>query len=153
VTLGYNDYNAIIDKSLYQGSAPFGEPDALSRDHGFDVVVLCATENTDRGQYTDIEVIEAIGEDVNDWPVNETSVERWNDAARTVAQRVKEGKRVLVTCMAGLNRSGFVTALALHHIYGWSGDECIKHVQSRRDDALFRKAFVRHLSMSLRSKT
>lgn len=151
--LGYDDYDAIIHDRLYQGSAPFGEPNSLSKEHGFDVVVLCATENVDRGQYTDIEVIEAIGEDVNDWPVNEEAVKRWNDAALKVAQHVNAGRRVLVTCMAGLNRSGFVSALTLYHVWGWSGDRAIKHIQERREDALFRKAFCRHLSAFVMEKT
>lgn len=148
----YNDYDPIIPNQLYQGSFP-PVGDALSREHGFDVVVLCAFENPNQGQYTDIEVIEAIGDDVEEWPIDEESLVRWQEAAKLVADRIKEGKRVLVTCVAGLNRSGIVTAMALNHIYGWSGDRACTYVQSKRQSALFRKAFRRHLTGFVMERT
>lgn len=148
----YSDYNQLILNGLYQGSAPYGDPEMLAHDHNFDVVVLCASENPNVGQHVDIEVIEALGDDTDNWPMNQEHVEKWHEAARIIAQRVKDGARVLVTCVAGLNRSGFVCALVLHELYGWSGEKCVKYVQSKRPDALFRKSFKRHLEAFIREK-
>lgn len=149
----YSDFDPIIPLSLYQGSWPPGG-DELKNALGFDVVVLCAFENQgESNEYLDIEVVRAPGDDVEQWPIEEGDLNEWKAAARVVAQHVKAGKKVLVTCVAGLNRSGMVIALALHELYGWSGDRCIEHIQSHRADALFRKAFRRHLSAYVREKT
>ena len=109
------DFDHIVD-NLYQGAAPpFG--DAVAK-LGFDTLVLCAKENQREDLYPGIEVVLAPGDD-------DVRVERmmrdlptWQQAAQIVAERVASGKKVLVTCMAGLNRSGMVTALALHQITG-----------------------------------
>jgi protein-tyrosine phosphatase len=53
-------------------------------------------------------------------------------AAHSVVKAIEAGKNVLVTCAAGLNRSGLVSTLALHFLYGWSGDRCIQHVRLHR---------------------
>lgn len=65
--------------------------------------------------------------------------------AQTVARAVRSGRRCLVTCNAGLNRSGLVTATALHLLTGYSGFECVSIVQERRPGALFNEAFVDEL--------
>jgi protein-tyrosine phosphatase len=46
-------------------------------------------------------------------PINENHLNAWKAASDVVVERVKEGKNVLVTCMAGHNRSGIVVGLAL----------------------------------------
>ena len=53
-------------------------------------------------------------------------------AARQVAARIQDGQKVLSTCAAGVNRSGLVSALTLHFMYGWSGDMCIQVVRKKR---------------------
>lgn len=64
------------------------------------------------------------------------------DAARTVAERVGAGRRVLVHCWAGLNRSGVVAARALMFM-GVPVDEAIAAVRAARgSDALFNEHFV-----------
>jgi protein-tyrosine phosphatase len=54
---------------------------------------------------------------------------------------VSEGAQVLVTCRMGKNRSGLVSALALHLLTGQSGKACIQHIQSRRKGALRNPGF------------
>jgi hypothetical protein len=67
------------------------------------------------------------------------------EAARVVAERVRAGRRVLVHCWAGLNRSGVVAARALMFM-GVPVDEAIAAVRAARGDvALFNRAFVRWL--------
>jgi len=58
---------------------------------------------------------------------------------------VTDGRRVLVTCAAGLNRSGLVTAIAMHILTRHSGITCVQHVQNRRAGALSNRQFRRVL--------
>ena len=55
--------------------------------------------------------------------------------AREIAADLKAGKRVLVTCRMGRNRSGFVAALALR-LLGVPATDALRVVRSRRKDAL-----------------
>ena len=72
------------------------------------------------------------------------------DAARTVADRVTAGRRVLVHCYAGLNRSGVVTARALMFM-GMPVGEAIARVRAARgEDALFNGHFVAWLYQEAR---
>jgi len=45
---------------------------------------------------------------------------------------LKDGDKVLVTCVAGVNRSGLVVALAIHEFMGCSGKACIDLVRKNR---------------------
>lgn len=64
------------------------------------------------------------------------------DAARCVARKVQRGRRVLVTCAMGLNRSGLVTGLALRRL-GIGGDEAVELVRRARGPrALSNRAFA-----------
>jgi protein-tyrosine phosphatase len=66
-------------------------------------------------------------------------------AAKEVAKLVRSGRRVLVTCAMGLNRSGLVNALALRELTGASGVHCSAHVQNKRKGALSNPTFQRLL--------
>ena len=56
-----------------------------------------------------------------------------------------DGRRVLVRCSGGLNRSGLVSALALTHL-GRSADEAVALVRAARGPwALTNPGFVAHL--------
>ncbi len=64
------------------------------------------------------------------------------ETARTVADRLGAGRRVLVHCWAGLNRSGVVAARALM-FGGVPVDQAIAAVRAARGaDALFNAHFV-----------
>jgi len=141
------DVNQICER-LYQGSLPpFG--DELAK-RGFEVLVLCADENQHDELYTNIQVILAPGKD--DACVNRMMryLPTWMLAAQRVAQLLETGKKVLVTCMAGLNRSGMVTAMALYLHTGWSGEKCVAHIQSKRQMALYNETFAKWLIDNLK---
>jgi protein-tyrosine phosphatase len=56
-------------------------------------------------------------------------------AARTaarVARRLRAGKRILVTCAMGLNRSGLVAALAMSDVWGMNADEIVGRLRRAR---------------------
>lgn len=133
-----------VYKNLFIGPwPPFGDELANA---GIDTLVLCAAENQDAESYHGLEVICAPGDD----DTRPNRVERfagtWIQAAVDVAKRIRSGKKVLVTCIAGHNRSGFVTAVALHYLTGMSGENCVKLVQQRRMDALNNDAFVEYIT-------
>ncbi len=130
-----------IAPHLYQGSFPHPLTD-LKR-AGFDVLVLCAREvQPPPGSYPGVSVgrCPLIDRDCTD--------EEWQMAQRTareVAERVKRGQRVLVTCAAGRNRSGLVVALALHHLTPMSSSDIIKHIKTLRENALTNREFCKML--------
>jgi protein-tyrosine phosphatase len=73
------------------------------------------------------------------------------DAAWIVAERVTAGRRVLVHCWAGLNRSGVVSARALMFM-GVPVAEAIARVRAARgEDALFNTHFVAWLRKEART--
>lgn len=144
-----SDFDLIIP-NLFQGAAPpYG--DALAK-LGFDTVMLCAKENQREDLYLDVEVVLAPSDD--DARINRMmrDLPTWQQAAQVVVERVNAGKKVLVTCMAGLNRSGMVTALALLQLTDWSGADIVEHIQASRDMALCNDTFATYIR-GLRPKT
>ncbi len=142
------DINKIAE-NLYQGAIP-PKGEILSK-KGFQVLVLCAEENQDTESYVDIQVICSPGDDTDDLDRFARDLVHWKISAARVANAVRKGKKVLVTCMAGLNRSGMVTALALHELTGWSGERIVKHIKSRRSYALCNDTFADYLKENLKA--
>lgn len=132
----------IVDR-LYQGGYP-PVGNAL-KDAGVDVLVLCARENADASKYEGLIVIVAPGDDDERPQMLASTIDVWKAAAHDVARHVREGRVVLVTCMAGHNRSGLVTALALRELTGWPGEKIIQHIQDRRLGALYNDTFVDYI--------
>jgi hypothetical protein len=121
-----------IAPHLWQGSLP-PTGSAVSQ-AGFDLLVLCAREHQLPSVYFhDVTVINAPNDDhVSFGPLTREKLRVALQAARQVAAVVKAGQNALVTCAAGMNRSGLVSALALHLLYGWPGDQCIEQVRAKR---------------------
>lgn len=133
-----------ITAHLWQGSQPI-EGDAVAK-AGYKVLVLCADEyQPPVDRFVGLEdVIYAPNDD--GWrPFSPLQKVTAQIAAARVADYVRKGKNVLVTCMQGRNRSGLVSALALHNLYGWGGTRCVDYVQSRRMNALTNDEFVNYL--------
>jgi protein-tyrosine phosphatase len=63
-----------------------------------------------------------------------------------VVAAVRAGRRVLVACAGGRNRSGLVVGLAVRELLGCSGAQALTWVQSRREAALNNATFSRHLA-------
>jgi len=134
-----------IHGTLYQGSAPTPGLDVALR--GFTVLVLCAEEfQPPAFWYPRVQVIHAPNDDRFELPTRE-ELAGAIAAARQVSVALKAGQKVLVTCRMGINRSGLVSALALHMTYGMSGREAIRLVkQKRKPRALTNPGFVEVLS-------
>lgn len=105
------------------------------RDNGFDLLVLCAREHQfidDHEAFQGLTVVRAPNDDSVHYPLTREKLRTAVGASSEVVRALKANQQVLVTCAAGLNRSGLVTALSLHKLYGWSGEKCIAAVRKGR---------------------
>lgn len=139
-----------IATHLYQGSAPpNGAAVALAH---FDVLVLCAEELRpiqQPQQFPGVEVLYCPIDDPDPRVRNRMDGADWQKAvwtARQVASRIRQDKRVLVTCAQGINRSGLVCAMVVHMLTKRPGDLCVQHVKRARPGALRNPLFVEALS-------
>ena len=141
-----------VSNGLWIGNAP---PVKSMHENGdpsnpleiFDTLVLCASEYQPvRDMFMTEEVVHAPMDDFF-VPVRKKHALVAVRTARHVILRLMEGKQVLVTCLAGRNRSGLVCALAL--CFGpekVSAGEAIKLVrETRGQNALRNPHFVKFL--------
>jgi len=130
---------------LWIGSAP--PPGRVLRVLGVQTLVLCAAEcKEDQSPPTLFEGVEVIYAPFDDPMIPGAEEFHMAElAAGHVADRVRAGRRTLVTCFQGHNRSGLVCALALHRVLGWSGERAVAWVRDRRARSLRNQGFVRYL--------
>lgn len=124
---------------LWQGGAP------RPGNYAFDLIVLSASEyQPSADKFPGAELLRVPLPD--DWRGLSAAARKKlyaaaADAAEQVAAAHRAGKRVLVTCGAGLNRSGLITGLALRAL-GHTGDDAIALIRrARGPHALGGKAF------------
>lgn len=137
ITQGARRCDKVID-GLYMGGGfiPKHEIDK----HGFDMAIGLAADTYEAHEW------ESIGDRTwapfDDGPVDDDTVLTAKLSASQVARAVSKGKRVLVTCMGGLNRSGLVVGLALRSL-GYDADAAIRLVREARGPfALSNEHFV-----------
>lgn len=121
-----------IVPGLWQGSWPsFG---SVVSNAGFHTLVLTARELQYPAElYHGVKVIHAPNDDNEErYPFTREKLAVALQAAREVVTDIQSGKKVLVTCAAGKNRSGLVSALTLHLLYGWPGSDCAALVRRKR---------------------
>lgn len=113
---------------LFVGSKP-----APGHHRDIDVIVLAAMEYQPAAQlFPGAEVIHVPLDDAPDRPMRRDEIEAASKAAARVARRLRSGRRVLVTCAMGLNRSALVASLAMHEVHGMSADEIIGRLRRAR---------------------
>lgn len=133
------DVNHIAMGLLFQGAHP--PPGRQLHDTGFHVLVLCAREHQHRAaEYPGLTVIRA---PMDDGPVVPAVARA---TAQEVARAIRGGWFVYIACHLGFNRSGLVSALALHELTGWSGKPCVRLVQLRRPGALNNEVFASYVA-------
>jgi protein-tyrosine phosphatase len=100
-----------IVPGLFVGAAP--RPGMIKPDD-FDVLWLTTEEYQPPGDaFPGVDVHRVKLNDDPDKRLDLDALEKAMHAGRKVAREVADGKRVLVTCARGLNRSAFVAAIAL----------------------------------------
>jgi protein-tyrosine phosphatase len=128
---------------LYQGACP--PTGRALHVAGFDALVLCAEEyQPDSCAFPGVAVMHCPLDD-HLHPLSRKEWVQIVSAAKFVVASCARGARVLVTCQAGLNRSGIVTAVAVMMLTNCSGKEAVELVQRRRQWALCNSSFEAQL--------
>lgn len=136
-----------IAPNHWQGGFP-QNPQSL-RAHGFTAIVLCAEElqpdpnGGDTHLFYGITIIRA---PMDDSVLTKQEAQIAIQAAKRVDDVIQAGGTVLVSCQAGRNRSGLVSALALIRRYGISGKEAADRVRACRPKALTNDSFSAFLN-------
>lgn len=111
-----------------------------------DVIVLAAEEfQPPRGSGMLDPAADIIYAPNDDAELIPAQIQTATDAAVQVADALERGQVVLVTCFAGRNRSGLISALALHTLMGMSGRHASAFVRQARENALTNPNFSRFL--------
>lgn len=125
-----------ITPHLAQGSAP-----PLGFSGPFDAIVLCAREYQDRAldraltkHGRPVEILRVPLQDRIDRYPSVAEVALAMRVAKRAASLLERKRKVLVTCQAGINRSGLVSALTLMEM-GYSSSGAISAVRAARDEA------------------
>jgi protein-tyrosine phosphatase len=118
------DYHYLLpNRLLAQGSAPPPVPGMP-----FDVIVLSAME-----YQPNLPGYRVLHVPLDDGPPPDKPTRmRIRRAAREIADRVRQGQRVLVTCWQGRNRSGVLAGLAMVDL-GVPPDQAVRRIQRLRD--------------------
>lgn len=131
-----------IAGNLFIGSAP---PVGCDIDQHFDVVVLCASEYQPSAEcFPSSEVIHL---PFDDEPVAfskklQTDI---HSCCEYLSNCLGNGKRVLVTCLAGLNRSALICGLLLLNDHRLSSTDCVNHIRSIRGPRALSNPYFHHL--------
>lgn len=136
------EFNASeIIPNLWQGGAPPAGP--YLHEEGFGLLVLCALEYQPPGPLFDrVEVIHAPADDDFDNPPPREALTLALSTANRVVEAYRRGLKIMVTCRMGVNRSGLVTALSLHKLFGVSGSSAIQTIKKARPFALSNPQFL-----------
>lgn len=133
---------SLLLANLFQGGAP--AVGSRVRRAGFDTLVLAAEEYQPAAElFPGVRVMHVPLDDAKPSPEELAMIRK---AGWLVAKEVQAGRRVLVTCMAGRNRSGIINAVALRWLTGRSPDAIVAHIRDKRmASALSNPYFVRAL--------
>jgi hypothetical protein len=137
-TIGIDAHEMMED--LWQGSLPVEGSYLASL--GFKVLVLCAEEHQPPAdRFPGLQVIHAPFDDADYRAITPYELGVVKGAVDGVVASMHQGLPVLVTCYAGRNRSGLVTALAIHQLSGRSGVDIVKTIKRKRPLALTNLGF------------
>jgi hypothetical protein len=134
--LGGNHIDASnVFTRLWVGSKPPFDRDMPD----FDVLVLCAAELQPEALPFHGRVVRC---PIPDDALSDQQVRQVIAASKAVALALANGRRVLVTCSAGMNRSVLVASLALYIVTRMSSGEIIGIMRSKRHpNALYNRYF------------
>jgi len=132
-----------VMRGLYIGGQPPLGSNLARR--GFNILVLCAAEIQPKSkEFPGLKKLyHAPLNDYLHFEHGEQGVAL--RAAKVVNDEIRAGQHVLVTCHLGINRSGLVTALALHLLTGWSGQMCLDYLRKKREGALINPFYAEYV--------
>lgn len=117
-----------IVPGLYVGSKP-----PPGRYAGIDTIVLAAVEyQPPAALFPDTRVVHVPLNDDPTRPLHVDEIALATKAAARVACLLRAGRRALVTCAMGLNRSALIAALAMHEVHGMGANEIIGRLRRAR---------------------
>lgn len=137
-SLANGPHHAVVGDTLWMGGCDYSLPErrsweysVLDDDAPFDAVVTMYRDWHSYGPFKDsrLEHYEYI---FSDSRLDEDMIEKAHLAADRVMSLLDEGKRVMVRCQAGLNRSGLVTTLVMIKYYGFTPENAIRHLRTVR---------------------
>ncbi len=136
---------------LWQGSAPRSGRTLYAL--GFDVLVLCAEELQTQDQFSEAGInpppsLNEVGVylcPLDDFKLSAREAGLATKAAIELAALHRRGKRLLVTCAQGRNRSGLVSALTIRLLTGCTGRTAADHVRVVRPNSLTNPWFRAYL--------
>lgn len=125
------DAHEVYDASNIAPRLWVGAKPPLDRSYpGIDMIVLCAAEYQPRAfPYFQSQILHC---PLPDDALSHAERTRALTAANAVAKYLRDGKRVLVTCQQGRNRSAFVAALALGILTRATPDQIIQRIREKR---------------------
>ena len=129
VSKQYNDFNKILP-DLYQGARPPVGRGLLRL--GFRCLVLAAEEYQPSKKFFPRVAVRYAPMDDHS---NQLTEKEWNmifSAATDCANAVVNRQKTLITCWAGINRSGIITAVTVMLLTDCSGAEAVRLVKGRR---------------------
>lgn len=133
-----NSYDVIHRSRRTSGVLAQGDMDSAYeaiRSGTFDVVILCAVELEEMFRLlparTHPEIVYA--SNVDGLALSRRQLRVATTAAGKAVRAYRAGKRVLITCQAGRNRSGLVTGLAMHLATGCGGKLATEIIRARRN--------------------
>lgn len=141
------NFDWLLPGRLAQGSYPGASPSIFKN---WDVVVYCAEELQPHFAVPRGKAVYhfPIDDDIYRPVPPEVSQLGWK-LAGTLADHVRSGHRVLVTCAMGANRSGLVNGMTLMRVNGMSGDTAVEIIKRNRrsggQEALSNPMFEHHL--------
>ena len=65
-------------------------------------------------------------------PLDQDVLARIKTAGKRIAAYVRSGRKCLITCMGGFNRSALVAGFVMHELTGKTGDECAAIIREKR---------------------
>jgi hypothetical protein len=123
---------------LWQSGAPQPISDVAAA--GFSAIVFAADDlqpSDDelamlQQRYPRLEILRTPMVDTERYPLASTSISLAVQMAQKVTDLIRGCRPVLVTCVAGRNRSGLISGLVLREISGMTGREASKHIRYAR---------------------
>lgn len=136
------DFHWIVP-GVAQGSYPQPLSEAFKH---VDTIVFCAEEKQPRAtKLPPGKRVVRFGFDDDIYrPIPAEAGVLFHQMAHQLAREVASGRKVLITCAMGLNRSGLMTALTMMYCFRMSPSDVVKLIRARRSkDALMNPIFER----------